>query len=64
MRRAVAAFACSIAALILTGAAAGVVRYGVTEDAGKYATDGGAAFFSQLNDVGLTENAIGPGVSA
>jgi len=35
-----------------------VVRYGVTEDAGKYATDGGAAFFSQLNDVGLTENAI------
>ena len=35
-----------------------MVRYGVTEDAGKYATDGGAAFFSQLNDVGLTENAI------
>jgi hypothetical protein len=58
LRTAVAAFACALAALSLTGVAAGVVRYGVTEDAGKYAADGGAAFFSQLNDVGLTENAI------
>ena len=58
MRRAVAAFACAIGALFLAGAAAGVVRYGVTEDAGKYAHDGGASFYSQLNDVGLTENAI------
>ena len=58
MRKAVAAFACALGALFLTGSAAGVVRYGVTEDAGKYATDGGAGFFAQLNDVGLTENAI------
>ena len=58
MRRAVAALACAFGALFLAGAAAGSVRYGVTEDAGKYAADGGGAFFSQLNDVGLTENAI------
>jgi hypothetical protein len=58
LRRAVAAFACAFAALFLTGPAAGVVRYGVTEDAGKYAADGGGTFFSELNDVGLTENAI------
>ena len=57
MRTAVAAFACAFAAL-LSGSAAGAVRYGVTEDAGKYARDGGFGFFSQLNDVGLTENAI------
>ena len=35
-----------------------MVRYGVTEDAAKYSRDGGVSFFSQLNDVGLTENAI------
>jgi hypothetical protein len=58
LRRPFAAFACALAALLLTGSAAGVVRYGVTEDAAKYSRDGGVAFFSQLNDVGLTENAI------
>ena len=52
------AFLCGLLALVLAGSAAGAVRYGVTEDAGKYARDGGAGFFSQLNDVGLTENAI------
>src|SRR5207302_10343801 len=54
LRRAVLAFACALAALFLTGTAAGVVRYGVTEDAGKYAPDGGSAFYSQLNHVRLT----------
>jgi hypothetical protein len=58
LRGAIAVFVGALAALSLTGAAAGVLRYGVTEDAGKYSADGGAAFFSQLNDVGLTENVI------
>ena len=58
MRRVAAALATGLAALSLAGAAGGAISYGVTEDAGKYARDGGEAFFGRLNDVGLTENAI------
>jgi hypothetical protein len=45
-------------ALALAGAARADVRFGVTEDAGKYASDGGASFFSTLGDLGMTENRI------
>src|SRR5689334_21655266 len=38
--------------------ARGAVRFGVTEDAGKYADDGGATFFPTLADLGMTQNRI------
>ena len=48
---------CLLAALVFTGAASSTV-YGVADDAGKYAEDGGASFFSTLNDLGMTENRV------
>src|SRR5919198_3194263 len=47
--------ACACAALVLAGSASGTT-FGVADDAGKYADDGGARFFSMLNDLGMTEN--------
>jgi hypothetical protein len=48
---------CVFAALALTGAAQGSLAVGITEDAGK-TTDGGAAFFATMADVGLTVNRV------
>jgi hypothetical protein len=45
-------------ALCLATSAQGAVRFGVTEDAGKYADDGGATFFPTLTDLGMTQNRI------
>jgi hypothetical protein len=45
-------------ALCLAASARGAVRFGVTEDAGKYADDGGATFFPTLTDLGMTQNRI------
>src|SRR5438105_3420974 len=45
-------------ALGLAATAHGAVRFGVTEDAGKYADDGGATFFPTLTDLGMTQNRI------
>jgi hypothetical protein len=45
-------------ALGVAASAQGAVRFGVTEDAGKYADDGGATFFPTLTDLGLTQNRI------
>src|SRR5437016_8972167 len=45
-------------ALGSAAAARADVQFGVTEDAGKYAPDGGAAFFSMLGDLGMTQNRI------
>src|ERR687888_414517 len=42
----------------LAAIAHGAVRFGVTEDAGKYADDGGATFFPTLTDLGMTQNRI------
>src|ERR687888_1685566 len=42
----------------LAAGAHGAVRFGVTEDAGKYADDGGATFFPTLTDLGMTQNRI------
>jgi hypothetical protein len=47
---------CAFVALCATGAASGGILVGVTEDAGK--TDGGAAFFGTLHDVGLKVNRV------
>jgi hypothetical protein len=46
------------AALVFAGAAAGSTTFGITDDAGKYADDGGAAFFSTLTDLGMHENRV------
>jgi hypothetical protein len=42
--------------LALSGAAAGATEFGVSDDYGKYADDGGAWFFSEMSAVGLTVN--------
>jgi hypothetical protein len=58
-----------IAALLLLALAPGMggsacgsartpVQFGVAEDAGKYADDGGATFFPVLGDLGMTQNRI------
>jgi hypothetical protein len=45
----------ALACLIPTGAAA-EPRFGVADDAGKYADDGGRAVFETLHDLGMTDN--------
>ena len=44
--------------LAFSTACAAAVKFGITEDAGKYADDGGASFFPSLTDLGMTENRI------
>src|SRR5437899_5858937 len=58
MRILAAAFSCALCALALAGSAGAIGAFGVTEDAGKYASDGGGPFFAQLADLGMNENAI------
>ena len=58
MRILAAAFTSALCALVLAGSAAAIDAFGVTEDAGKYARDGGGPFFTQLADLGMNENAI------
>lgn len=55
MRRLSAALACACAALVLTGGASSTT-FGVADDAGKYANDGGAGFFDLLTQLGMSEN--------
>jgi hypothetical protein len=55
--RITAALACACAMLVLAGAAS-ATTFGITDDAGKYADDGGASFFATLNDLGMNENRI------
>ena len=52
-----AAVAALWATLVLVGAAS-ATTFGITDDAGKYANDGGASFFSALNDLGMTKNVV------
>lgn len=55
--RFVTVIVCAVSALVLAGpAAAGLI--GVNEDATKYANDGGAALFAQMQDVGLKQNVV------
>ena len=49
--------ACLLTALFFTSVASSTV-FGVADDAGKYAEDGGTAFFATLNDLGMTENRV------
>src|SRR6266511_2647361 len=55
MRRISAVLASACAALALAGAASSTT-FGVADDAGKYAEDGGAGFFNVLTALGMTEN--------
>jgi hypothetical protein len=51
----VAALLC---ALTVAVPAASAARFGVADDAGKYAEDGGDAFFRELGSLGMTENRV------
>src|SRR5881227_3421106 len=55
MWRISAVLASACVALALTGAASSTT-FGVADDAGKYAEDGGAGFFTMLTQLGMTEN--------
>ena len=55
MRRITAVLASACLALVLAGAASSAT-FGVADDAGKYAEDGGASFFTMLTQLGMTEN--------
>ena len=55
MWRITAVLASACIALALTGSAASTT-FGVADDAGKYAEDGGAGFFTMLTQLGMTEN--------
>jgi hypothetical protein len=55
MRRITAVLASACLALVLAGAASSTT-FGVADDAGKYAQDGGASFFTMLTQLGMTEN--------
>ena len=55
MRWISAVLASACVALALTGAASSTT-FGVADDAGKYADDGGAGFFTMLTRLGMTEN--------
>jgi hypothetical protein len=56
MRNVSAAFACFACAFVFAGAATARPVFGVADDTGKYSQDRGAAFFSTLGDLGMTEN--------
>src|SRR5256884_7237166 len=55
MWRITAVLACACTALVLAGSASSTA-FGVADDAGKCAEDGGAGFFNMLTDLGMTEN--------
>jgi hypothetical protein len=46
------------AALGIAAGASGATAFGIADDAGKYAHDGGSNFFLLLNDLGFTQNRI------
>jgi hypothetical protein len=55
MRRITVVLASACLALALAGSASSTT-FGVADDAGKYAEDGGAGFFTMLTQLGMTEN--------
>jgi hypothetical protein len=58
--RTISALTVLLAASVLACASAssGGTAFGVADDAGKYADDGGSTFFGLLNDLGFTQNRI------
>jgi hypothetical protein len=57
LRPTLALFACTLAGAFFS-APAGATSFGVADDTGKYADDGGRWFFAQMIGIGLTENRI------
>ena len=58
MRKIAVSVACALSAFLLASPAAGDVRFGVADDTGKNAPDGGATFYGALARAGLSEDAI------
>jgi hypothetical protein len=58
MKHVTAALACALVFLCLAAPATAGLKVGVADDAGKYADDGGAWFYTQLADAGMSENRI------
>src|SRR5207245_2694090 len=58
MKKLTAVLAIVCAAIGAASSASASVSFGVSDDAGKYANDGGYSFLAMLNDVGLTENRV------
>ncbi len=59
VRRLPIVLAClATAAALLAGNARAGIQFGVTEDASKFSTDGGAAVLADLVDLGMSENAV------
>jgi hypothetical protein len=58
MKKLASAAALALAACLIPAAAAAGPRFGVADDAGKYADDGGVAVFETLNDLGMTDNRV------
>ncbi len=56
MKTLFATLACALAGLLPGTALADGTIFGVADDAGKFADDGGASFFADMKDIGLTEN--------
>ena len=50
--------ACALACALTFTAAASAVEFGANDDTGKYAADGGAAFFAQMKAGGLSQNVM------
>ena len=50
------AAAVAVASAALAGGAQADPGYGAADDSGKFATDGGASFYSRLSDVGMRKN--------
>lgn len=57
MKKLTAVLAGALCALAVAGGA-GAAIIGVNEDAPAFATDGGASFYSDLQDVGMTQNVV------
>jgi hypothetical protein len=47
-----------LGALAAAGPATAAPRFGIADDAGKYAEDGGEAFFDQIRSLGMTDNRV------
>src|SRR4051794_5237161 len=58
MRSLAAATFCVLAALCASATARADASFGVADDAGKYAQDGGVGFFGGMKSIGLTDNRI------
>ena len=56
MKRITAAVLASACLALALAGVASSTTFGVADDAGKYADDGGAGFFTMLTQLGMTEN--------